>query len=65
MVPSMFSLDHRLSELRPSADELRIARQIRDAADISAGPVSTPRIAADRRTGPGPVRDRSSRLATS
>jgi len=33
MIPSMFNLDHRLAELRPSADELRIARQLREAAE--------------------------------
>jgi hypothetical protein len=33
MINSMFSLDHRLSELRASEADLRRARQIRDAAD--------------------------------
>ncbi len=65
MVPSMFSLDHRLAELRPSADELRLARQVRDAADLDTGLVSDRSTAADRRRGPGSVRDRASRLATS
>ena len=32
MIASMFSLDHRLAELRPSEDDQRIARQLRDAA---------------------------------
>jgi hypothetical protein len=65
MVPSMFNLDHRLAELRPSADELRIAREVRDAADIGSGPAVTRRIAGDRRPAGVRVRDRSSRLATS
>ena len=36
MIASMFSLDHRLAELRPSEDDQRVARQLRDAAP-SAG----------------------------
>lgn len=36
MINSMFSLDHRLAELRPSESEQRAARQLRDAA-LSAG----------------------------
>ena len=31
MIQSMFNLEHRIAELRPSADELRTARQLRDA----------------------------------
>jgi hypothetical protein len=34
----MFSLDHRLSEIRPSASELRVARQLRDAAGSPSRP---------------------------
>jgi len=32
MIASMFTLDHRLAELRPSEAELRRARERRDAA---------------------------------
>ena len=32
MIASMFSLDHRLAELRPTESELRVARERRDAA---------------------------------
>lgn len=38
MINSMFSLDHRLAELRPSEQEQRNARMLRDAA-ASAGRV--------------------------
>lgn len=31
MINSMFSLDHRLAELRPSESEQRRARELRDA----------------------------------
>lgn len=62
MVPSMFSLDHRLAELRPSTDELRLARQIRDAAEADADPAATRRSAVAAR--PGRVGERSARLAT-
>ncbi len=37
MMPSMFSLDHRLAELRPSPDDLRLA-QLREAAAASSRP---------------------------
>lgn len=36
MINSMFSLDHRIAELRPSESEQRVARQVRDAA-LSTG----------------------------
>ena len=32
MINSMFSLDHRIAELRPSESEQRVARHVRDAA---------------------------------
>jgi hypothetical protein len=38
MINSMFSLDHRLAELRPTEDELRIARELRDAAAPATRP---------------------------
>ncbi len=37
MIPSMFSLDHRLAELRPRPDDLRLA-QLREAAAASSRP---------------------------
>ena len=33
MINSMFSLDHRLAELRPSESEQRVSRQLRDVAE--------------------------------
>ncbi|HJP87426.1 MAG TPA: hypothetical protein VJ850_00100 [Candidatus Limnocylindrales bacterium] len=39
MINSMFSLDHRIAELRPTESEQRVARQVRDAA-LSAGQVT-------------------------
>ena len=39
MINSMFSLDHRLAELRPSESEQRNASLVRDAA-ASAGRVA-------------------------
>lgn len=39
MINSMYSLDHRLAELRPSESQQRNARFLRDAA-ASAGPVA-------------------------
>lgn len=38
MIPSMFNLDHRLSEIRPSADELRVARELREATGAAHRP---------------------------
>ncbi|HET9851155.1 MAG TPA: hypothetical protein VFP56_01460 [Candidatus Limnocylindrales bacterium] len=35
MIASMFNLDHRLAELRPTESELRIARERRDANQVS------------------------------
>jgi hypothetical protein len=32
VIQSMFNLEHRIADLRPSADELRTARQLRDAS---------------------------------
>jgi hypothetical protein len=32
MIASMFNLEHRLNELRPTEAELRIARELRKAA---------------------------------
>ena len=36
MIASMFNLDQRLAELRPSEAELRLARQRREAAERGA-----------------------------
>ena len=38
MIASMFNLDSRLAELRPTEDEQRIARQLRDAAAPASRP---------------------------
>ena len=39
MINSMYSLDHRLAELRPSESEQRTARQLREAAFSAASRV--------------------------
>jgi hypothetical protein len=39
MIPSMFSLDHRLSELRPTAGQLRLARELREAEEAARQPI--------------------------
>jgi hypothetical protein len=41
----MFNLEHRIAELRPSADELRTARQLRDASTA----VQQPTVMTNRR----------------
>ena len=38
MIPSMFTLDHRLSEIRPSAEELRVARELRESGGSASRP---------------------------
>ena len=38
MIASMFNLDHRLAELRPTEDEQRIARELRKAATPATRP---------------------------
>lgn len=48
MINSMFSLDHRLAELRPSEHEQRTSRQLRDAA-TSAGRNARPAAGTARR----------------
>ena len=55
MINSMYSLDHRLAELRPSERDQQVARQLRDAA-ASAGRVVksagvTARLGFDRYAG--------------
>ena len=45
MIQSMFNLEHRIAELRPSADELRTARQLRDASTA----VNQPAVVTNRR----------------
>jgi transposase len=44
VLQSMFNLEHRMAELRPSADELRTARQLRDAST----PVQQPTVVTNR-----------------
>jgi len=54
MINSMFSLNHRLAELRPSEAELRVARQLRDAAAPATRParsVNEPSRSGSARTG--------------
>ena len=41
MIASMFTLESRLAELRPTEAELRLARQRRDAAWASERPAGT------------------------
>jgi hypothetical protein len=41
MINSMFSLDHRIAELRPSESEQRVAREVRDA-ELSPGRTGKP-----------------------
>ena len=38
MIASMFNLDHRLAELRPTESEQRIARELRKAAAPASRP---------------------------
>lgn len=38
MIASMFNLEHRLAELRPSESELRTARELRKAGAPAARP---------------------------
>jgi hypothetical protein len=45
VIQSMFNLEHRIAELRPSADELRTARQLRDASTAAQRPT----VVANRR----------------
>jgi hypothetical protein len=45
VIQSMFNLEHRLAELRPSDEELRTARQLRDAST----PVQQPNVVINRR----------------
>jgi hypothetical protein len=43
VIASMFSLDSRLAELRPTEHELRTARQLRDAAAPARHPAPATR----------------------
>ncbi len=62
MIQSMFNLEHRIAELRPSADERRTARQLRDASTAVRQPtVVTTRRWFDR----GASVTRLSRVASS
>ena len=38
MIASMFNLDHRLAELRPTEAELKLARELRKAAAPATRP---------------------------
>jgi hypothetical protein len=62
VIQSMFNLEHRIAELRPSADELRTARQLRDASTA----VQQPTVVTNRRwSGRGANPTRLTRVATS
>jgi transposase len=62
VIQSMFNLEHRIAELRPSADELRTARQLRDASTgVQHTTVVTNRRWFDRGSNPA----RLTRVATS
>jgi hypothetical protein len=38
MLPSIYTLDHHISELRQVGDELRLAREARDSAEAAVRP---------------------------
>ena len=63
MIASQFNLDHRLTELRPTTDEQRLAR----ARDAGAGTSRGLRTVGDlvrERFGAAPSSARPSRIAT-
>ena len=64
MIPSMFSLDHRLSEIRPSDAELRVARELREAAGSPSRPARSIGETVRGWLGAGRPSGRPSRLAT-
>lgn len=62
MIQSMFNLEHRIAELRPTDDEQRTSRQLRDASIAAQQPtVVTTRRWFDR----GITQTRLSRSAVS
>ncbi len=64
MIASMFSLDHRLAELRPTARELRVARELAARTDqMTQRDRSVPDVVRTRVGGRLPV-PAHSRLAT-
>ena len=52
MLQSMFNLEHRIADLRPSADEQRTARQLRDASTAAQPTVVINRRWFDRGANP-------------
>lgn len=62
MIASMFNLDHRLAELRPTESELRVARERRDAANVTRIARTVGRTARQW-LDPGNAGSQSSRLA--
>ena len=48
MIASMFNLDHRLAELRPTEQEQAIARQLRKAAAPASRPARSAGDASDQ-----------------
>jgi hypothetical protein len=59
MIASMFNLDHRLAELRETADDIRRGHLARDARQTTGSPIASLRSLLGRR----PVAGRSAGLA--
>jgi hypothetical protein len=62
MIASMFNLDHRLTELRPTADERRLARVREAAAPATGNPRRILALVRERLGAPAIV-NRPSRIA--
>ena len=65
MIASMFTLDHRLNELRPTERDQETARWLRDAASTSRIVVRTVTSTAGQWLGSGRRSAQPSRLAAS
>ena len=63
MIASMFNLDHRLAELRPTESELRIARELRKAAAPATRPARSVSEPTRNWTGNAAIGSHLSRLA--
>lgn len=68
MLPSQFSLDHRLAELRQVGEDIRIANQLRQSAEDAVRPATVQREARAWRAGSHapsrPSRPNASPMAT-
>ena len=62
MLQSMFSLDHRIAELRPTGDEQRLARLREAAAPVTRITRTFGAVARDR-IGAAAIGNRQSRIA--